>query len=72
MNHAPENREHGHSVSPGHGGRTLASKDSHTGHPMSEQPTHGQATPAGHAHSAVDDEHAVHSHGEHAGRDVQE
>lgn len=67
MNHAPENREHGHSVSPGHGGRTLASKDSHTGHPMSEQPTHGQATPAGHAHSAVDDEHAVHSHGEHAG-----
>ncbi|MGP5049584.1 copper-translocating P-type ATPase [Glutamicibacter ardleyensis] len=34
---------------------------------MSEQPTHGQATPAGHAHSAVDDEHAVHSHGEHAG-----
>lgn len=67
MNHAPQNREHGHSVSPGHGGRTLASKDSHTGHPMSEQPTHGQATPAGHAHSAVDDEHAVHSHGEHAG-----
>lgn len=67
MNHAPENREHGHSVSPGHGGRTLASKDSHTGHPMSEQPTHGQAMPAGHAHSAVDDEHAVHSHGEHAG-----
>lgn len=67
MNHASENREHGHSVSPGHGGRTLASKDSHTGHPMSEQPTHGQATPAGHAHSAVDDEHAVHSHGEHAG-----
>lgn len=67
MNHTPENREHGHSVSPGHGGRTLASKDSHTGHPMSEQPTHGQATPAGHAHSAVDDEHAVHSHGEHAG-----
>ncbi|RWZ79888.1 copper-translocating P-type ATPase [Glutamicibacter sp. HZAU] len=67
MNHAPENREHGHSVSPGHEGRTLASKDSHTGHPMSEQPTHGQATPAGHAHSAVDDEHAVHSHGEHAG-----
>lgn len=67
MNHAPENREHGHSVSPGHGGRTLASKDSHTGHPMSEQPTHGQATTAGHAHSAVDDEHAVHSHGEHAG-----
>lgn len=67
MNHAPENREHGHSVSPGHGGRTLASKDSHTGRPMSEQPTHGQATPAGHAHSAVDDEHAFHSHGEHAG-----
>jgi Cu2+-exporting ATPase len=32
--------------------------------------THGQAMPQGHAHSAVDEEHQVHSHGEHAGHSV--
>ncbi|MBB5747986.1 copper-translocating P-type ATPase [Micrococcus sp. TA1] len=29
--------------------------------------THGQAMPHGHAHSALDEEHQVHSHGQHAG-----
>ncbi|MGF9662578.1 copper-translocating P-type ATPase [Arthrobacter crystallopoietes] len=34
---------------------------------MTDHDTHGQAMSAGQAHSAVDDEHAVHTHGEHAG-----
>ncbi|HXF03197.1 MAG TPA: heavy metal translocating P-type ATPase, partial [Arthrobacter sp.] len=37
---------------------------------MEDHNTHGQAMPSGHAaqaHSAVDDEHAVHTHGQHAG-----
>ncbi|QCU79715.1 copper-translocating P-type ATPase (plasmid) [Citricoccus sp. SGAir0253] len=29
--------------------------------------THGQAMPTGHVHSAVDEDHQVHSHGQHAG-----
>ncbi|MET3922537.1 copper-translocating P-type ATPase [Arthrobacter sp. UYEF20] len=42
----------------------------HRGHaPVSESDhaTHGQAMPAGRAQSALDDEHAVHQHGQHAG-----
>lgn len=42
-----------------------------TGHPSTghhaDADTHGQAMPHEHAHSAVDEEHAVHTHGEHAG-----
>jgi Cu2+-exporting ATPase len=44
--------------------------DNHHGHaPITEadHATHGQALPGGHARSAVDDEHAVHQHGQHAG-----
>lgn len=37
-----------------------------TGH-RADADTHGQAMPHEHAHSAVDEEHAVHTHGEHAG-----
>ena len=40
----------------------------HEGHP--DAGTHGQAMPQGHAHSAVDEEHQVHDHGEHAGHSV--
>ncbi|MEX5296649.1 copper-translocating P-type ATPase [Kocuria sp. CPCC 205268] len=29
--------------------------------------THGQAMPSGHAHSGLDEDHTVHTHGEHAG-----
>src|SRR5690606_728919 len=36
-------------------------------HEHADHSTHGQAMPEEHAHSAVDDEHAVHQHGEHAG-----
>ncbi|MGZ0212871.1 MAG: copper-translocating P-type ATPase [Actinomycetales bacterium] len=43
-------------------GSAPASHDEHVDHS-----THGQAMPEGHAHSAVDDEHAVHQHGQHAG-----
>ena len=43
-------------------GSAPASHDEHADHS-----THGQAMPEGHAHSAVDDEHAVHQHGQHAG-----
>jgi P-type Cu2+ transporter len=32
--------------------------------------THGQAMPQGHPHSAIDEEHQVHEHGEHAGHSV--
>jgi Cu2+-exporting ATPase len=44
--------------------------DNHRGHtPVSEadHATHGHTMPSGAAHSAVDDEHAVHQHGQHAG-----
>ncbi|GLB69283.1 heavy metal translocating P-type ATPase [Arthrobacter mangrovi] len=45
------------------------SGNGHSGHgrAMTDHDTHGQAMPAGQVHSAVDDEHAVHTHGEHAG-----
>ena len=43
----------------------------HQGHashpPHANEDTHGQATPEGKTHSAVDEEHQVHSHGEHEG-----
>jgi P-type Cu2+ transporter len=51
--------------------------DEHAGHAAHEEhaghgghDTHGQAMPQGHPHSAVDEEHQVHSHGEHAGHSV--
>ncbi|WP_262106703.1 copper-translocating P-type ATPase [Arthrobacter sp. Marseille-P9274] len=49
--------------------KTPHSQHDHSGHgpAMTDHDTHGQAMPAGQAHSAVDDEHAVHTHGEHAG-----
>ncbi|WP_405218320.1 heavy metal translocating P-type ATPase [Agrococcus sp. Ld7] len=43
-------------------GSAPASHDEHADHS-----THGQAMPDDHAHSAIDDEHAVHQHGQHAG-----
>ena len=43
----------------------------HAAHPPhADADTHGQAMPEGHAHSAVDEDHQVHGHGEHAGHSV--
>jgi P-type Cu2+ transporter len=39
----------------------------HSGHGTMDHDTHGQAMPTGHAHSAVDEDHTVHTHGQHAG-----
>ncbi|WP_144829066.1 copper-translocating P-type ATPase [Kocuria rhizophila] len=40
----------------------------HAGHGQhGDADTHGQAMPHGHAHSALDEDHTVHTHGEHAG-----
>ncbi|WP_429593907.1 copper-translocating P-type ATPase [Arthrobacter crystallopoietes] len=49
--------------------KTPHSQHDRSGHgpAMTDHDTHGQAMSAGQAHSAVDDEHAVHTHGEHAG-----
>ncbi|WMY77407.1 heavy metal translocating P-type ATPase [Citricoccus sp. I39-566] len=45
--------------------------DHHADHDQhADEDTHGQAMPQGHAHSAVDEDHAVHDHGEHAGHSV--
>jgi P-type Cu2+ transporter len=42
--------------------------DRHAGHDhRPDAVTHGQAMPAGHAHSALDEDHQVHDHGKHAG-----
>ena len=49
----------------GHGPEQSLDHTSHGHHPDAD--THGQAMPSDHAHSAVDDDHAVHTHGEHAG-----
>ena len=56
MNPAPEEHHRHPSVPRGHA-------------PVSEadHATHGQARPAGDAHPALDDDHAVHQHGQHAG-----
>ncbi|WP_211881157.1 copper-translocating P-type ATPase [Pseudarthrobacter albicanus] len=45
-----------------HRANAAVSEADHAGHS-----NHGQAMPTGHAHSALDDEHAVHQHGQHAG-----
>ncbi|MFF0989461.1 heavy metal translocating P-type ATPase [Kocuria nitroreducens] len=47
-------------------GHRAAPDDSRTGH-HADAGTHGQAMPPDHARSAVDEDHAVHTHGEHAG-----
>jgi Cu2+-exporting ATPase len=40
----------------------------HSGHGhQGDAATHGQAMPSDHAHSGLDEEHQVHTHGEHAG-----
>ena len=52
-------------------GRPAATEPPHAGHDdHADADTHGQAMPAGHVHSAVDEEHHVHAHGEHAGHSV--
>ncbi|WP_152275372.1 copper-translocating P-type ATPase [Arthrobacter koreensis] len=58
MNHDAEEHRH-HSPHPGQAPVTEANPTDHS--------THGQAMPTGQAHSGLDDEHAVHQHGEHAG-----
>ena len=59
-----------------HGGDSTSQEDhtnhtDHSGHAGHghhvDADTHGQAMPHDHPHSAVDEEHHVHSHGEHAG-----
>ena len=70
MNQTPEDpahNPHGHHGPAGHGAHAPVSEAEHAGHHMPGQQTHGQGMPTGQAHSAMDDEHAVHSHGEHAG-----
>jgi Cu2+-exporting ATPase len=58
MNHDPVDHDHHN-----HYGRpTPVAEADNTNHR-----THGQAMPTGQAHSAVDEEHAVHQHGQHAG-----
>ncbi|MEX5261000.1 heavy metal translocating P-type ATPase [Kocuria sp. CPCC 205263] len=43
------------------------SADAHGHEQHADADTHGQAMPHAHAHSAVDEDHQVHTHGEHAG-----
>ena len=65
MNQAPEDparNPQGHHGPAGPVGPAAVSEAEHAGHQ-----THGQAMPTGRAHSALDDEHSVHQHGEHAG-----
>lgn len=57
-----------------HHGDHPAPETGHTHHPNharhehhADADTHGQAMPHGHPHSALDEDHQVHSHGEHAG-----
>ena len=57
-----------------HHGDHPAPEADHTHHPdhashehHADADTHGQAMPHGHPHSALDEDHHVHSHGEHAG-----
>lgn len=57
-----------------HHGDHPAPEADHTHHPdhashehHADADTHGQAMPNGHPHSALDEDHHVHSHGEHAG-----
>ena len=59
---------------PHHHGDHPAPETDHTHHPNhaghehhADAATHGQAMPHDHPHSTVDEEHQVHSHGEHAG-----
>jgi Cu2+-exporting ATPase len=54
--------DHQRHTSENHSARATVSEAEHMDHN-----THGQAMPEGHAHSAVDEEHAVHQHGQHAG-----
>lgn len=54
--------QQGHSTS-GQGARRTPLSDA----PHPDHGTHGQAMPTGHVHSALDDEHTVHQHGQHAG-----
>ncbi|QCU78212.1 copper-translocating P-type ATPase [Citricoccus sp. SGAir0253] len=49
---------------------TAPHHDPHEHAHHADHDTHGQAMPEGHFHSAVDEEHQVHSHGEHAGHSV--
>ena len=60
----------GHPAAPeqahaGHDPQQHAKHSAHGHH--GDATTHGQAMPSDHAHSAVDEDHAVHTHGEHAG-----
>lgn len=57
-----------------HHGDHPAPETDHTHHPdhashehHADADTHGQAMPHGHPHSALDEDHHVHDHGEHAG-----
>ena len=57
-----------------HHGDHPAPETDHTHHPdhashehHADADTHGQAMPHGHPHSALDEDHHVHGHGEHAG-----
>lgn len=57
-----------------HHGDHPAPEADHTHHPdhashehHADADTHGQAMPHGHPHSALDEDHQVHGHGEHAG-----
>ena len=59
---------------PHHSGDHPAPETDHTHHPdhashehHADADTHGQAMPHGHPHSALDEDHHVHDHGEHAG-----
>lgn len=73
--HHDKQHEHGHShpASPepshtDHGPQHPMAHGNHSGHGHdAEAATHGQAMPSDHAHSAVDEDHSVHTHGEHAG-----
>ncbi|QIR68768.1 copper-translocating P-type ATPase [Kocuria sp. KD4] len=66
MSNPHHDHPHGHQAPPA--GPHAGHRDHHQGHGgHANAATHGQAMPGGHVHSAVDEEHHVHSHGEHAG-----
>lgn len=61
MNHGAEDHVSQRAAG-GHEGHGPGNEAGHT-----DSQTHGQAMPTGHAESAVDDDHALHQHGQHAG-----
>ncbi|WP_298591799.1 copper-translocating P-type ATPase [uncultured Kocuria sp.] len=67
---SPPRHDHGHPAAaeqPNAGSGAGRPADPHGHEQHADSGTHGQAMPHEHAHSAVDEDHQVHQHGEHAG-----